>query len=85
MNIHVHIERLILEGLPVEQRQTPQVQAAVEAELMRLLAAGGLAPAWQTGGATPRVAAADIQLPGQPNPAHVGRQIAGAVYRGIGT
>lgn len=84
MNIHVHIERLILEGLPVEQRQTPQVQAVVEAELARLLAGGGLAPAWQSGGATPRVVAGDIQLPGQQNPTHVGRQIAGAVYRGIG-
>ena len=42
-NIHLHIERLILDGLPIERAQGPHVQAAVEAELSRLLTENGLA------------------------------------------
>ena len=42
MNIRLHIERLILDGLPVNSVQSPQVKAAVEAELTRLLTADGL-------------------------------------------
>ena len=41
-NIHLHIERLILDGLPIECAQGPHVQAAVEAELARLLTENGL-------------------------------------------
>ena len=41
MNINLHIERLILDGLPIEPRQRAQVQAAVEAELARLLRPAG--------------------------------------------
>ena len=37
MNINLHIERLILDGLPITRQQGPHVQAAVEAELTRLL------------------------------------------------
>ena len=37
MRINVHIERLILDGLPVTSLQGPEVGAAVETELARLL------------------------------------------------
>jgi hypothetical protein len=85
MNIEVRIERLILDGFAVAPHRRPVLQAAVEAELARLLAEGGLASAWHSGGAVPRVAADSIQLTGQENPTQIGQQIAGAVYRGIGT
>jgi hypothetical protein len=39
MNISVHIERLVLDGLFVSHGQRPLLQAAVEAELTRLLTA----------------------------------------------
>ena len=45
MNIKLHIERLVLDGLPVTRSQGPLVQAAMEAELARLMAEGGLAGA----------------------------------------
>ena len=46
-NIHLHIERLILDGLPIERAQGPHVQAAVEAELARLLTENGLDATWE--------------------------------------
>lgn len=84
MNINLHIEQLILDGLEIAPHQHPLVQAAVETELIRLLAVDGLAPHWLTGGAVPRVSAEAIQLRGDHNPTHLGQQIARAVYGGIG-
>jgi len=89
MTIHVHIERLILDGLPLGPGGGARVQAAVEAELARLLAAGslaegGIAQAWPAGGAVPAVAAAPIQLTTGARPAEIGGQIARSVYGGIG-
>ncbi len=83
-NIHLHIERLILDGLPIERSQGPFVQAAVEAELSRLLTENGLAPNLHTDGAMPNVHANAIQLTASSNPAQVGTQIAQSVYGGIG-
>ena len=85
MNINVHIERLILDGLSIPHRQRPLLQAAVEAELAHLLAADGLASGLLAGGAVPRVPAGAIQLTGaSDDPTHLGQQIAQAVYGGIG-
>jgi len=83
MNIKLHIERLVLEGLPVTRSQGPLVQAAVEAELSRLLTEGGLAAELAAGGAVPSVLAEGIKLAGS-SPANIGRQVAKAVYGGIG-
>jgi hypothetical protein len=84
ININIHIERLILDGLPISHSQRPMVQAAVEAELARLLTNDGLAPGLQTGGMAPRIPGGDIQLTGDNNPKALGQQIAQAVYGGIG-
>jgi hypothetical protein len=84
VNIHLHIERLILDGLPVGPGQGARVQAAVEGELARLLAGGGLAPGLQAGGALPGVSAPSIQLAPGSSPAQMGVQIAQSVYGGIG-
>lgn len=84
MNINVHIKRLVLDGISVSPDQRPHLQAAVEAELGRLLAADGLAPGLLGGGAVPHVPAEAIQLPGESDPSHMGRQIAQAVYGGNG-
>jgi hypothetical protein len=83
-NIHLHIERLILDGLPIERAQGPHVQAAVEAELSRLLTENGLNATWKAGGAVPGVRASAIQLPSGSSPAEMGIQIAQSVYSGIG-
>jgi hypothetical protein len=84
MNINVSIERLILDGLSLSHSQRPLVQASVEAELARLLAADGLASHLQSGGALPHLKGGNIQLTHHSDPNTFGRQIAQAVYSGIG-
>jgi len=85
MNINVHIERLVLDGLPVARHQAPLIQTAVEAELARLITAEGLAPSLKSaGGATPTVNAPGIQFTSDSSPAQIGQEIARAVYGGIG-
>jgi len=84
MNIQVNIERLILEGVSVAPNQRPALQAAVEAELGRLLAKNGLASALQGGGVVPHVPGGVLEVVPDGNPAQLGQQIARAVYRGIG-
>jgi hypothetical protein len=82
-NIHFHIDRLIFDGISLPHSQRTLLQAAVEAELSRLLTAGGLGSEWQSGGAVPSVSAPAIQLSPGGNPTQWGQQIAHAVYRGI--
>ncbi len=84
MNINVHIERLILDGVSVPPSQRPLLQAALEAELGRLLAANGLGPEFLTGRAVPNVSADSIQLTPDIHPTQMGQKIAQAVYQGIG-
>lgn len=83
-NIHLYIDRLILDGLPVDRIQAPHIQIAVEAELRRLLVENGLSTDLQAGGAVPSVRANAIQLTAGSNPAQMGTQIAQSVYSGIG-
>lgn len=84
MKINLHIKRLVLDGLPVESHQGALIQSAIETELARLLAEGGLASELMSGGALSRMPASSIQLTSEATPAPLGQQIAGAVYGGIG-
>jgi hypothetical protein len=84
MNINLHIERLVMDGVPLAPGGCVLLQAAVEAELTRLLASGGLSDALQLGGAIYNLRTAGIQLGSDGSPAGLGEQIAGAVYGGIG-
>jgi hypothetical protein len=80
MNINLHIERLVLDGLTVEARHTPLLREAVEAEMTRLLTGGGLSSGLQSGGVFPRLEADAIDWGGQKTPAQFGQQIAESVY-----
>ena len=84
MNINLHIERLILDGLPLGAGQGALVQGALEVELARLLMQGGIAPGLESDGAVPSVRANAIQLTAQSSPAKMGQQIAQSVYGEIG-
>lgn len=84
MNVNLHIERLILDGLPMDQRQGPSLQAAVERELTRLLAESAPTALFNTGGTISSVKGASIQLAEGADPTGLGKQIAAAVYRGVG-
>ena len=48
MKINILIEQLILDGLPVEQRDGATVQKAVESEFAQLLEQNGLGSALQS-------------------------------------
>ncbi len=84
-NIQIYIDRLILNGISVPHAQRPLLQAAVEAELGRLLAEGGIGEEWRAGSAVPSLSTPAIQLSPEGNPYQWGHQIAHAVYRGIGS
>jgi hypothetical protein len=84
VNVNLHIERLILDGIDVEPAYRPLLQAAVEAELSRRLARGGIGPELAAGGAVPSLRAGGFEMSGTWNPRQLGWQIARAVYGGIG-
>lgn len=84
MNINLHIERLVLDGISVSDGGGPHVQAAIETELARLLAVGGVSAAFHTGQAVPSVRGGDLHLTAGGSHAELGRHIAGALYGGIG-
>ncbi len=81
MNVSLHIEQLVLDGLPPHAAQGPALQAALQAELTRLLRERGLAGV--TGGALPHVAVAPIQVATGSAPAQWGRQIARSLHQGL--
>ncbi len=83
-NITVSIDRLIFDGLSISRNQYPQIQAAVEAELARLLASTRLFQGLAQGGSLPSAPGGHIQLTSYADPADLGQQIARAVYSGIG-
>lgn len=84
MKVHLHIERLILDGLPVERRDATLVQASIEAEMVRLLSTEGVAPSLLSGGSLHAQRADSISVTRDTTPAELGTQIAQAVYGGLG-
>jgi hypothetical protein len=84
MNIELHIERLILDGLPVSAAQGPLVQAAIETELARLLGDDARLSQLSTGFAVNRVTGENFHLTRDAHPATLGHQIARAVRGSIG-
>jgi hypothetical protein len=82
--IELHIERLIVEGIPLTSGTPRQLQAGVESELRRLLGAGGLSSDLTGGIALPSLPGPALQLHPTPSALELGRQIADSVYRAIG-
>ena len=83
MNINLHIERLVLDGISVDSHQRPMLKATLETELERLLAQHGIASDIQSGGAFNTIRT-DLTDVGKKNePSHLGQQIARLVYGGI--
>ena len=85
MNVNLHIERLVLDGLPLAASQGAQLRLAVERELARMLAENGLSAQWRGGGAAPQTPVQQFGLAPDARPAAIGRSIAQSVYRGIGS
>jgi hypothetical protein len=84
MNINLHIERLILDGLPLEARDGAILRAIIEVEIARLLSQNADISNWQTSRTPSSVRANAIQLTDESSTAQIGRQIAGSIYESIG-
>lgn len=83
MKIHVHIDRLVLDGLPVDRHSAPAIQEAVQAELSRLFADSGASQSLLLGGAVSSLRTAAIQIASQSMPIAVGHKVANAVHGGL--
>jgi len=83
MNINLHIERLVLDGVDIAPSQNNLLQASVTNELTQLLNRGGLASSLVGGASLNGVATNSIQL-SDGKPRALGQQIAQSVYGGIG-
>jgi hypothetical protein len=78
-SVQLHIERLVLDGLPISPAQGPLIGEAVEAELTRLLTIQGLAAPGSR--AEPNLAAGDIRLSPEGRSRSFGQQIGAAVHQ----
>jgi len=82
MKINVYIERVILDGVPVDHPRL--VQRALEQELTHRLMEGRLPPELHRGAAVRHVSAGAIEISKGLPATKLGTRLAGAVYRGIG-
>jgi hypothetical protein len=80
MNIKLHIERLVLDGLRMAPHDSAQVQAAVEAELVRLLSESGIPAGLQAGFSQARIPAPVVQLNSLPHAREIGAQVSKGIY-----
>ena len=76
MSLHLHIDRLVLEGTALTPRDAARLQAALGLELEALLRARDLHPGLAQGTALPNLPAAPMVLPAAPDPQAFGRQVA---------
>ncbi|MGB3653857.1 MAG: hypothetical protein WBA41_21955 [Rivularia sp. (in: cyanobacteria)] len=82
MNLKLNIEQIILEGVDVPRSQRPRLQAAVSAELSRLLTEKGVPPHLQNGGAISSIPAT-VNVTKSIKPEQMGREIAQSIYGGM--
>jgi len=83
MKIHLHIDRLILDGLPEAGVSEADLRSEVAAELSSLLTAAPLSPALRSSAYRAAAAPADLSGGRGPRPQTLGRQIGLAVFRGV--
>lgn len=80
-SIELHIDELLLQGLPLTGSQGRVVKAAVESELMRLISEQGLSGF--TANAVRSFSASTIQITMDNRSENLGHKIAQAVYGGL--
>lgn len=83
MSVNLHIDRLILDGLPLSPAQGKIVKAAVEKKLSRMLEDSGMRVELQTCGGCYAARTVGISPADGRDAVALGEQIAVAVYRGI--
>ena len=84
MRIALHIEALVLDGVPLVLGQQSRLQAAVVEALAERLGDGALAARLVAGGGREVVHAAPIRLGARPDARALGTQIAASIHAGLG-
>ena len=79
MNLHVHIDRIVIDAGMATEDQTGVVQAAIHEALARLLAGRGLSPALARSGSILVLAAGEIA----PSPGSAPRALGAGVGRAV--
>lgn len=83
MNIHVHIERLLIDDA-VSSGDVRGVRRSLQQELTQLLREGGLSRELQDGAAVPSVRGGSVGPAADRAGTPLGSRVARAVYDGIG-
>jgi len=83
MNIHLHIEELVLHGFAPGDRA--RIGDAVQCELTRLFVERGVPPAFAHGGAVDRMNGGSFETSTRARPETTGARIAETVYGRLGT
>ncbi len=84
MNINLHIERLVLDGINIASGQSRLMQAGLTTELTRMLRDRGLSPGLAKGINLSSVSTDGIEFAGSTTLKQLGRKIAQTVYGEIG-
>jgi hypothetical protein len=79
MKVVIHIDQVILHGLPVTAAQLPMVRAALERELQTLFRGPGAGRRLRAG-AAPKLVGGAVDYRAEKGPARLGCQAAGAVH-----
>lgn len=83
MNIQLHIERIVIEGISLDHQQRDQLATALRMELTQLLDASGMPQSLADGGNWARMPAQSVHCQ-EESMVELGRQIARAVFGGFG-
>ncbi len=84
MSVAIRIDRLIMDGLPGFPGSPEVIGVHVERELRRLIAEGGMRRELERGGALGALRGGTVDVAPARDARALGRQVARAVYRGIG-
>lgn len=76
--IELEISELVLHGFPYSDRY--RTAAAIESELARLIAEGGVPAAWSRGADLQSLDGNAVKVPAGARPDHVGRLVAREIY-----
>lgn len=79
--VHLHIDRLVLEGVAAQRLDADRLQRVIQDELHRMLAQTPAA-SWQ-GGAVPRVDGVSVQLPAELSVTTLGTRVATGVFESV--
>ncbi len=84
MSVKLRVGRVLIDGIPLDRAGTTRFRAALEGELRRLIATGGVPEAWRGAGAHLEAPAAPVSLTPAMSPARLGLEVARAVVVGAG-